>query len=93
MNGIDKLIICNPYKMPTEHWSYDHSRKKFKRVNGRRPAGYLIASKDSQKFDAPGEFQKLELVNKIRPKVDAWRKNDYPNVTRITRELLTFWHH
>ena len=91
MAGIKKLIICNPYEMPSQHWEYDRMKRKFELVAGRRSAGFLIASTDSKSFDDPGEFKKLELINKIRDRVDDWRKRDYPNVTGVTKELLKFW--
>ena len=73
---IDHLIICNPYVKPTEHWQYNREKVKFEKISGRRPAGYLIATPDSQAHDDPGIFCELELVNKIRPRVDDWRAND-----------------
>ena len=51
----------------------------------------MIATADSSAFDDPGEFRELKLVNRIRGKVDDWRKRNYPNVTGITRQLLEFW--
>ena len=92
MSAIKNLIICNPYEMPSKHWRYDRSKRKFDLVDGRRSAGFLIASSDSKTFDDPGEFRELELVNKIRQRVDVWRENNYPNVTGITRQLLEFWY-
>ncbi|MDE2833918.1 MAG: hypothetical protein OXM02_05300 [Bacteroidota bacterium] len=41
---IDKLIITSPYKEPAEHWGYDKNTETFARVQGRREAGYLIAT-------------------------------------------------
>ena len=32
-------------------------------------------------------------INEIRDKVDAWRKQKWPGVTAITRELLEYWTH
>ncbi len=92
MEGIKNLIICNPYDVPSKHWRYDRTKRKFDLVSGRRSAGFLVASPDSKSFDDPGIFKELELVNRIRDRVDEWRKNDYPNVTGITRNLLQFWH-
>lgn len=31
------------------------------------------------------------IINFCRKEVGAWRKNNYPNTTRVTHELLTFW--
>jgi len=89
---IDKLIINIPYGVPTSHWQYDREKRRFNRVDGRRPAGYLVASTDSQVFDDPGEFRELELVNKIRKRVDSWRNDNYPGVTGITKRLLEHWY-
>ncbi len=90
MSEIKNLIICNPYKMPQEHWKYDRTRRKFNRISGRRPAGFLVATKNNT-FDDPGEFREIDLVNKIRERVDKWRNDGYPNVTGTTRLLLQFW--
>jgi type III restriction enzyme len=58
---------------------------------GRRPAGYVRASEASKSFDDPGEFIELPLVNKIRPRVKAWREADYPGASGITKRLLKHW--
>ena len=91
MSSINNLIICNPYEEPSQHWKYDRARRRFDLVSGRRPAGFLIASQDSQTFDDPGEFRELELVNRIRDRVNSWRDKNHPGITGITRQLLQFW--
>jgi len=88
---IDQLIITSPYDEPNEHWKYDRETRRFTREPGRRPAGYIRASDASKSFDDPGEFVELPLVNKIRPRVDAWRTADYPGASGITRRLLKHW--
>ena len=88
---IDQLIITSPYNEPIEHWKYDRETRRFTREPGRRPAGYIRASDASKSFDDPGEFVELPLVNKIRPRVDAWRNADYPGASGITRRLLKHW--
>jgi len=50
-----------------------------------------VATPESKGFDDPGVFVPIELVEKIRPRVKAWRKNDYPGITGITRRLLQHW--
>jgi type III restriction enzyme len=88
---IDQLIISSPYEAPAEHWKYDRETRRFTREPGRRPAGYVRASDASKSFDDPGEFVELPLVNKIRPRVDAWRAADYPGASGITRRLIKHW--
>jgi type III restriction enzyme len=61
-------------------------------VEGRRPAGYVVATPGSKSFDDPGIFVEIPLVNQIRPRVKAWREAGYPGVTAITRRLLEYWH-
>jgi len=60
-------------------------------VEGRRSAGYVVASGDSRASDDPGIFVEIPLVNRIRPRVKAWRKAGYLSLTSITRRLLEHW--
>ena len=89
--GIDRLIISSPYKEPSSHWRYDRSARSFELVEGRRPAGYLVATPDARTFDDPGVFHPIDLVNRIRPRVAAWRRAGRPGVTGVTRRLLEHW--
>jgi type III restriction enzyme len=88
---IDRLIINSPYEEPQRHWRYDRETRTFDLVDGRRPAGYVVASPDSRAFDDPGIFVEIPLVNQIRPRVKAWRAAGYPGVTSITKRLLEHW--
>lgn len=88
---IDRLIINSPYEEPKRHWRYDRETRMFDLVEGRRPAGYVVASPDSKAFDDPGIFVEIPLVNQIRPRVKAWREAGYPGVTSITKRLLEHW--
>ena len=88
---IDRLIINSPYEEPSRHWHYDRQTRSFELREGRRPAGYVVASPESKSFDDPGKFIEIPLVNKIRPRVKAWREAGYPGVTSITKRLLEWW--
>jgi len=88
---IDQLIINSPYEEPSEYWSYDREVRMFERKDGRRPAGYVVATPGSKAFDDLGVFVELPLVNQIRPRVAAWREAGYAGVTGITRRLLEHW--
>ena len=50
-----------------------------------------MASSDSKAFDDPGVFVEIPLVNRIRPRVKAWRDAGYPGVTGVTKRLLEHW--
>ena len=88
---IDRLIINTPYAEPERHWRYEREKRTFDLVDGRRRAGYVVASGDSKAFDDPGVFVEIPLVNKIRPRVAEWRAEGYPGVSGITRRLLEHW--
>jgi type III restriction enzyme len=89
--SIDQLIINGPYDEPVSHWRYERESRTFSQVVGRRPAGYVVATPGSKSFDDPGMFRELPLVNRIRPRVKAWREAGYPGVTGTTRRLLEHW--
>ena len=88
---IDRLIINSPYEEPKQYWRYDRPTRSFDLVQGRRPAGYVVATPGSKSFDDPGIFVEIPLVNQIRPRVKAWREAGYPGVTSITKRLLEHW--
>jgi type III restriction enzyme len=85
------LIINNPYAMPRRYWKYDRQRQSFDIAEGRRPAGYTMATPGQSNPNDPGVFVEIELVNKIRPRVDQWREENYPGITATTRTLLEHW--
>lgn len=88
----DHLIINAPYEEPKYHWHYHRKTRLFDRKEGRRPAGYVIATPDSKSFDDPGIFVPLPLVNQIRSRVNAWRENGYKGISGITKRLLEHWY-
>lgn len=89
---IDRLIVNLPYEEPTRYWRYDRATRLFNLDEGRRPAGYVVASGDAAAFDDPGVFREIPLVNRIRERVKAWRAGGYPGVTGITKRLLEHWY-
>ena len=88
---IDRLIVNSPYREPSKHWSYDRERLGFDLKDGRRPAGYVIATEGLTSFDDPGEFVPIPVVNRIRPRVRVWREAGWPGVSGVTRRLLEHW--
>jgi type III restriction enzyme len=85
------LIINNPYFVPKQYWNYDRQRQSFDVADGRRRAGYTVATPGQGNPNDPGHFVEIELVNQIRPRVDAWRAAGYAGVTATTRTLLEHW--
>jgi len=88
---IDRLIVNSPYEEPVRHWRYDRATRLFNLEDGRRPAGYVVASGDAAAFDDPGVFREIPLVNRIRERVKSWRESGHPGVTGITKRLLEHW--
>ena len=88
---IQTLIINSPFHVPTRYHQYDRDNRTFDTIDGRRPAGFLIATAGSKGFDDPGVFCEIPLVNEIRKRVDAWKIKNYPGITSITRKLLSHW--
>ena len=89
---IGQLIVNSPYEEPQRHWRYDRTVRRFDLVEGRRPAGYVVASEESRSFDDPGVFVEIPLVNTIRSRVKAWCEAGHPGVSAVTRRLLRHWH-
>ncbi len=91
LRKIDKLIINSPYEEPKHYWQYLQDEQKFQLCEGRRPAGYIVASESSKSLDTPGVFHEIPFVNLIRPRIKTWRDEGYTGVTGITKRLLTHW--
>ena len=89
MDEIDQLVINSPYEEPGEYWKLGPDG--YARVDGRRPAGYVMAPDASRLGDARGAFVEIELANTIRERVGRWRRDGHPGITAVTRELLGHW--
>jgi len=69
MKQIDKLIINSPYEGPKYYWHYDREHRSFERCEGRKPAGYVIATPDTKGFDDLGVFA---IGQSGRAKLTIW---------------------
>src|ERR1700744_1334923 len=79
------LIVNSPFEAPPFHWQGE--RGELRLETGRRDASYEV-------FDTRNNTHrvvKLELVNRIRARVNDWRVAQYPGVTSMTRSLLEHW--
>ena len=86
MTAPNSLIVNTPFEAPRWHW-IDH-QGSLRLVEGRRPAGYEIFDTRSN----TRRTEQLELVERIRERVDVWRDANYPGITTVTRSLLEHWH-
>ena len=83
-------ILNSPFEEPKAYWHISEGAPAELRV-GRRPALYFPPDPRPGEM-APGTLAiELKTVNSIRSRVADWRRQGYPGVSRVTRELLDWW--
>ncbi|NML65551.1 DEAD/DEAH box helicase family protein [Hymenobacter sp. RP-2-7] len=97
----DNPILNNPYQEPAGHYATDQQGNlDYARVEaGRRlfvPEVQVVPGKhQGQKevfaFNEAAASYGTHPVNLLRREVGQWRAAGYPEATRVTRELLTYW--
>ncbi len=85
------LILNSPFAEPQRYWEFVRETLSFRIEEGRRKSGYVMATPGAMGFEDPGQFREIGLVNRIRPRVQAWRQAGWPGVTGMTRRLLEHW--
>lgn len=98
--NVDNPILNSPYQEPQFHYDTDkdgnlnyhvvcHGRRIFKDDTA------VLPNKQSQgqifSWNDDAENYSKHPINLIRNEIKQWRQNEYPNTTRVTRELLLFW--
>lgn len=89
-------VINGPFEKPGHHWRFNSAKREHDKVEGRRPAGYVIYDTRRQGRGARSDLGsrkliELRLANEIRPQVESWRDKEYPGVTNVSRRLLAHW--
>ncbi len=97
----DNPILNSPYEEPLLHYATDDegSLDYEKIIDGRRIFAPEIQSIPVRQGPQRSMFEINEraeefgshLINLLRKEVGAWRREGYPAVTRVTRELLGYW--
>jgi type III restriction enzyme len=87
---VSEPILNSPYDSPKEHWWIMEGQMPERR-QGRRPAMYYYREPGRDSAGKGGYHIELKRVNLIRERLDSWRKQGWPGVTRTTRELLVHW--
>ena len=85
------FVINSPYKEPSSYLYFNAENESYEHRQGRRDAGYFVTLGKQESNNVVTKFEKLDLANKIRPRVRSWRNAGYPNVTSITKKLLDHW--
>ena len=94
-------ILNNPYEEPRSHYATNEKGElNYEDVRpGRRifiPDFNVIPTPQGPQADMfevndYAEEYSGHLVNLVRREVKIWRESAYPHITRVTKELLTFW--
>ena len=97
----DNPILNSPYDEPKLHYDTDSEGSLDYNIvcNGRRifkPDSSVIPSrqtgqKEVFEWNEDAEQYNTHIINLCRKEVNVWRTSNYPNTTRVTNELLTFW--
>ncbi|GAB5560716.1 MAG: DEAD/DEAH box helicase family protein [Synoicihabitans sp.] len=100
MSG-ENPILNNPFEEPEFHYStnlageLDYDRiQQGRRIFTPEILSIPVRSGDQTELLEVNELRAHygnELINLVRREVGTWRKTIYPNTTRVTRELLTYW--
>lgn len=94
-------ILNNPYAEPLLHYdtdsegSLDYTKIRTGRRIFKAESAVIPTRQTGQKEifgwnDDAGEFL-THIINLCRKEVGIWRISNYPNTTRVSKELLTFW--
>lgn len=104
MPTLDNPIINSPFKYPTQHWALnERGMPTGATLSGRRPSSYIVPIPKAKRTAGQAEFEydiegsanvkTNDLVNRIRDRVDEWRKlpAGQSGVTYETARLLEHW--
>ncbi len=98
----DNPILNNPYQEPQRHYAtslngeLDYAQvRKGRRIFDPHTLGQSmpVRQQKTNLFEVNDYAQQYQthLINLVRREVGAWRTAQYPQTTRVTKELLTFW--
>jgi type III restriction enzyme len=98
---IENPIINSPYGEPKRHFRTGADGEITGEIaESRRSSGFFVPVAPPKKrsgqltldaFGGPKKQQPNEIVNEIRASVERWRRQDYPHITSVTRDLLAHW--
>jgi type III restriction enzyme len=97
---IENPILNSPYEEPTRHWKFTEEGITNAIEEGRRVSAYFMPIAKSKKEAAQQPFEtewtsdrieENKEINRIRERVDLWRRSGWKGVTPTTRKLLEYW--
>ena len=93
-------IINSPFEEPRLHFRFSEQGITDKIAPGRRQSEYFVPIARPKKkgqqqlaFDpwTQDRIRPNEFINRVRGRVELWRKGGYVGITRTTRRLLEHW--
>jgi type III restriction enzyme len=97
---IENPVLNSPFDEPTRHFKFEEDGITDRVVEKRRSSSYFVPVPPAKKkgtqrvFEAEWTAERIEQnphVNRMRERVDLWRRGRYAGVTPITRRLLEHW--
>ena len=88
---VPQPILNSPFDEPREYW-WIVAGQPLERREGRRKAMYYYHEPTRDSADRGGYHVELPRVNLIRERLAEWRRQGWPGVSRITLDLLRYWH-
>ena len=94
-------ILNNPYEEPALHYATNESGeldyadiKKGRRIFTPDINVIPLKQGDQKEMFSINDFEDeygTLIVNLLRKEIGKWRTENYPNTTRVTKELLNYW--
>lgn len=98
---IENPVLNSPFEEPKRHFRFTEDGITDEIAEERRISQYFVpiprAKKKSAKqlsFETEWTADRVEEnkeINRIRERVDIWRKGGYVGITKITAKLLEYW--
>lgn len=97
---IENPIINSPYHEPSRHFKFDDEGITNEIIEQRRPSSYFIPiakpkTKGRQQVLleewTQDRIEENSEINRIRARVEQWRKGGYAGITNTSRRLLEYW--
>lgn len=89
-------ILNSPFERPSRYFEIVNGELRDP-INGRRPSDNMVPV-PPPKRQGPTQLSFLsekpvsnEYINRVRERVEIWRRGRYEGITRTTRTLLDYW--
>jgi type III restriction enzyme len=99
VSEVNEPILNSPFEKPTRYWYIKEGEAPIL-ADGRRPS-FVFPPRDQkepwktdEKLRPSKEYPsgyELVLVNLVRERVEGWKSQGYPGVSRTTLELIQWW--